>query len=134
MKRSAAAGTRPPAAHATRHTPSHRTWPLGVPLPSGSGPRRPAVRTHADAVLARLDHSDARVREWAIAAFGQLASALDPTHAAAVAPRAAVALEARLQDEDRRVRERAAALRARMQGDANGAGHGAGRGGSGTGA
>ena len=74
----------------------------------------PAEALSADAVLDRLDHADARVREWAVAAVARLAAAgaLPPPLAA----RARDALLARATDDDRRVRERAAALHARLVG------------------
>ena len=79
--------------------------------------------SHAERVLDLLDSSDPRVREWGLAAFGKLSSSLDPPTATAIASRLATAIEARLQDEDRRVRERAQALRTRMGGSAPGTPH-----------
>lgn len=70
---------------------------------------------HVEAVLLRLQHTDPRVREWAIAAFGKLSAVLEADTAAKVAPRAAAALQPLLEDEDRRCRERAGALCAKIQ-------------------
>jgi hypothetical protein len=74
-------------------------------------------------VLQRLHNTDARVREWALATFAKLAAVLDPPTAAAVGARAAPALQSLLQDDDRRVRERAAWLSAKMAGNAPAEGH-----------
>ena len=73
-----------------------------------------ALAAHADAVLSRLQHTDGRVREWAVATFGRLSAVLEPSAASAIAPRAAELLQPLLEDDDRRVRERAAALCARI--------------------
>jgi len=69
---------------------------------------------HVELILRHLEHTDARVREWAVGAFSHLSAALEPSTAGMVAPRVAKALEARMQDEDRRVRERATSLRSRI--------------------
>ena len=82
-----------------------------------AGFKADALAPHADAVLQRLGHTDARVREWAIATFAKLASALESDQAADVGARAATALKGLLNDEDRRVRERATWLGAKLAGN-----------------
>jgi hypothetical protein len=83
-------------------------WQVTTALPPAQ------LAAHVDLVLRTLEHTDARVREWAVGAFSHLSAALEPTIATAVAPRASAALEVLLKDEDRRVRERATALIAKM--------------------
>lgn len=83
---------------------------------------------HLDAALERVAHSDPRVREWAVAALSKImlgraaAEEAKPTEtemgplwlADEAGAQAVAALQMVLQDEDRRVRERAAALIKRL--------------------
>jgi len=101
-------------------------WQVTTALPPAQ------LAAHVDLVLRTLEHTDARVREWAVGAFSHLSAALEPTIATAVAPRASAALEVLLKDEDRRVRERATALIAKMATAVSGGSGGGGRGGGGS--
>ena len=101
-------------------------WQVTTALPPAQ------LAAHVDLVLRTLEHTDARVREWAVGAFSHLSAALEPTIATAVAPRASAALEVLLKDEDRRVRERATALIAKMAAAVSGGSGGGGRGGGGS--
>jgi len=101
-------------------------WQVTTALPPAQ------LAAHVDLVLRTLEHTDARVREWAVGAFSHLSAALEPTIATAVAPRASAALEVLLKDEDRRVRERATALIAKMAAAVSGGSGGGGGGGGGS--
>ena len=90
------------------------------------------LAAHGEAVLARLGHADARVREWAVATAAKLtlaprraaavsaegdgatADSADASAHASLAARAATALQPLLADDDRRVRERSAWLVAKL--------------------
>jgi len=80
-----------------------------VPIPG------PALVPHATALLSRLEHSDARVREFMVAALGKLSAALSAAAIAQLAPTLISALQPLVQDADRRVRERAVALLGRIE-------------------
>lgn len=69
---------------------------------------------HTQTVVARLGHKDPRIREWAIAALGTLWGTLGPQELRRTSGSAVEALRKLADDDDRRVRERAAALCKRM--------------------
>ena len=69
-----------------------------------------ALQGHVQSILERMTHTDARVREWAVAACTKILGGRDAEAAEATADLALAALQPILKDEDRRVRERAQAL------------------------